>query len=80
MIKNKKYKSGEIPKFGDLVKRERINIDYSREKCYGIVTGFFVIGKRSNTPKRFPRILWAGYGKPKKSLCVNLWLVKRNEK
>ena len=78
MIKNKKYKSGEVPKCGDLVIRHHVNIEYPRENCYGIVTGFFVVGKRTKTPKRFPKILWAGYGNSRKTLLVNVYLVKRN--
>ena len=78
MIKNKNYKSGEIPKFGDLVRKNHANIGYPRENCYGIVTGFFVIGKSTNTPKRFPKILWAGFGNSRKTLLVNVYLVKRN--
>jgi hypothetical protein len=78
MIDSKKYKSGEVPKVGDLILRISSIEQYDfRLECYGIVTGFFIIGAGGTCPKKFPKVLWAGASRPRKSLIPNVRLVSR---
>jgi len=69
MIREKKYATGEVPRIGDFVYRQRRN-------QYGIVVGLWrTLG---DSGMFIPIIHWAGSGfRAKKSLPYNVLLVAR---
>ena len=78
MAECKKYKTGEVPKIGDLVWRYRSGIfPQPHVKQWGIVTGYWLSMSRNS---KLPVICWAGTDRPKKALTTVLRLYARGNK
>jgi len=72
---SKPYKTGERPKKGDLVWRNRKGPS-PKHKHYGIVVGLW-ISRSGNS--RLPVILWVDTGKKNKSLAGSIRLAARSK-
>jgi len=73
-VKEKKYKSGEIPELGDFVCRKHKDKAY---EIYGVVIGKW---KSASGDLQLPIIYWSNTGKARKSLASHITLAARNRR